>query len=346
MAQGISKITVKGFKSLYDETSVEIRPLTILAGANSSGKSSIMQPLLLMKQTLESTYTPRVFLLNGLNVRYTDPRQFFLIDSPESELEVSLGVDNVGDIVSSYSIGDHKSIKIEKTKFIRSHNYIAPNYAPKRPDVFILSRGMQHNDIAQQIPDEMELFKKDIEEIANNRGVFYGVGVYFYFLNISMLHENGSTAINTNPFEWEFYPIRKFNQFIQDIIHVPGLRDNPERSYPIAQIQGNFVGTFDNYFASVINEWTEQEWKNNSPIIRLVRNMKDLRLSSGLKTHIQNNEISIEVPHPRSKSGVNIADVGLGVSQVLPVLVALLVAKEGQLVYLEQPELHLHPRAQ
>ena len=53
---------------------------------------------------------------------------------------------------------------------------------------------------------------------------------------------------------------------------------------------------------------------------------------------------------PKSKRGdedlVSIADVGFGVSQVLPVLVALLVAKPGQLVYLEQPELHLHPRAQ
>ena len=43
---------------------------------------------------------------------------------------------------------------------------------------------------------------------------------------------------------------------------------------------------------------------------------------------------------------VSIADVGFGVSQVLPVLVALLVADAGQLVYVEQPELHLHPRAQ
>jgi predicted ATPase len=43
---------------------------------------------------------------------------------------------------------------------------------------------------------------------------------------------------------------------------------------------------------------------------------------------------------------VNIADVGFGVSQTLPVLVALLVAQPGQLVYLEQPEIHLHPRAQ
>ncbi len=43
---------------------------------------------------------------------------------------------------------------------------------------------------------------------------------------------------------------------------------------------------------------------------------------------------------------MSIADVGFGLSQTLPVLVALRTAKPDQLVYLEQPEIHLHPRAQ
>src|SRR5438309_12057216 len=54
--EGITQITVGGFKSISREQSIEVRPLTILAGANSSGKSSIMQPLLLLKQTLEVPY--------------------------------------------------------------------------------------------------------------------------------------------------------------------------------------------------------------------------------------------------------------------------------------------------
>ena len=37
--QGICSIAVQGFKSLAKESRIEIRPLTILAGANSSGKS-------------------------------------------------------------------------------------------------------------------------------------------------------------------------------------------------------------------------------------------------------------------------------------------------------------------
>ncbi len=76
LVQGITGISVSGYKSLYDECSIEVRPLTILAGANSSGKSSIMQPLLLMKQTLEATYDPGALLLYGPNVRFTSVQQF------------------------------------------------------------------------------------------------------------------------------------------------------------------------------------------------------------------------------------------------------------------------------
>src|SRR5712692_2631962 len=67
----IIRIDVSGFKSISQEQSIEIRPLTILAGANSSGKSSMMQPLLLLKQTLEETYDPGALLLYGPNVKFT-----------------------------------------------------------------------------------------------------------------------------------------------------------------------------------------------------------------------------------------------------------------------------------
>ena len=48
MLEGIIKITMGGYKSIAQEQSIEIQPLTILAGAASSGKPSILQPLLLL----------------------------------------------------------------------------------------------------------------------------------------------------------------------------------------------------------------------------------------------------------------------------------------------------------
>src|SRR5437016_14547610 len=71
----IVEIRVAGFKSICDEQSIEIRPLTILAGANSSGKSSMMQPMLLLKQTLEASYDPGPLLLHGPNVKFTSADQ-------------------------------------------------------------------------------------------------------------------------------------------------------------------------------------------------------------------------------------------------------------------------------
>lgn len=49
---------------------------------------------------------------------------------------------------------------------------------------------------------------------------------------------------------------------------------------------------------------------------------------------------------PGSKTMVTIADVGFGVSQLLPVIVAGLRAPKDSTLILEQPEIHLHPRLQ
>ena len=42
------------FRSIVDSGWVDVRPITIFIGPNSSGKSSLFAPLLLLKQTLES----------------------------------------------------------------------------------------------------------------------------------------------------------------------------------------------------------------------------------------------------------------------------------------------------
>src|SRR5207237_10333379 len=94
---GITRISVAGFKSIAEEQSIEVRPLTILAAANSSGKSSIMQPLLLLKQTLEASYDPGALRLDGPNVRFTSADQFLSHIGRSKHTDVfSVGIE-VGD---------------------------------------------------------------------------------------------------------------------------------------------------------------------------------------------------------------------------------------------------------
>jgi predicted ATPase len=61
----ISTWKVSNFKSIREETELEFGPLTILAGANSSGKSTIIQSILLIAQTLAHKGGSRPIVLNG-----------------------------------------------------------------------------------------------------------------------------------------------------------------------------------------------------------------------------------------------------------------------------------------
>lgn len=61
----ITKWTVANFKSIAKETTLDLAPLTIFAGANSSGKSAFLQTILMISQTLAHEETSRPILLNG-----------------------------------------------------------------------------------------------------------------------------------------------------------------------------------------------------------------------------------------------------------------------------------------
>ena len=140
---------------------------------------------------------------------------------------------------------------------------------------------------------------------------------------------------------------------------MPGLRGNPERTYPVSAVGLTFPGNFEHYVASIIAKWQEELHEDNDESVALCNNLESLGLTSRVNVKsINDTQVEIIVSRLQhyipgrieddinDEDLVSIADVGLGVSQTLPVLVALLVAKPGQLVYLEQPEIHLHPSAQ
>src|ERR1700685_653951 len=96
MDDGITRIAVEGFKSIAKRQEIEIAPLTILAGANSSGKSSIMQPLLMLKQTLEAPYDPGPAKIDGPNVRFTSSDQFLSKIGLSSRRSLRIEVETTG----------------------------------------------------------------------------------------------------------------------------------------------------------------------------------------------------------------------------------------------------------
>jgi predicted ATPase len=312
--RALTEIGVGGFKSFTNFTKIKLGSLSILAGTNSSGKSSIMQPLLLMKQTIEAPYDPGILLLDGPNIKFTSSEQFIskiLTNHDSREFQVFIANDQL----------DFQS-KFQWSAESESSIYSQKNFL---------------KNVASNIDNEIELFSNiEMHENLNTYRercflLARNVGDSFYVKgqNIPYVSSNHLTLI------------------LRSMIHVPGVRGNPERIYKTAATDGNtFAGLFENYVVSVIDRFKKKEPEK---LAQLQSHLQKLGLTDTIQTQ-RLNETQLELRVGRilgnSTDTVNIADVGFGVSQVLPVVVALLVAQPGQLVYIEQPEIHLHPRAQ
>jgi hypothetical protein len=334
--QAISRITVAGFKSIRDEQSVEVRPLTILAGANSSGKSSIMQPLLLMKQTLEAPYDPGALLLNGPNVRFTRTNQFLsrTDERPRCKsFNVGLKFEHTSEVVVHFD----KKNRVTISQIAMLFDGIIINLSPE----------MSSEDIGKQIPTYVY---HNLPSINPNTMPEWEVERRRCFLDLFVTY-NARDTVHTETLTPPF--VSEAIYTLQNIIHLPALRGNPQRNYQVADVGDTFAGTFDNYFASVIVKW--QNDNNLEALKKVGADLQQLGLTRKVAAKRINDaevEIGVERLIRKRKSKehrwdrVSIADAGFGISQILPVIIALHIARPKQMVYIEQPEIHLHPRAQ
>ena len=289
-----------------------------------------MQPLLMLKQTLEAPYDPGPLLIDGPNVQFTLAEQFL------SKLAGEKGTDRF--LVRFETYGSDFSDSIETT-FRKAEGRIEivkmttemraetdpPLFPPPNP--FTLYPDMS--------PEEIKLLA-DQNPILEYSG---GVKRSRCFLHLESQDENYPAFNITISLAFK----------ISNSIHLRGLRGNPERTYKRTSTGPQYPGTFEHYVASLIHEWQETKDKRLKTVAAALHT---LGLTGQVRTQ-KIGDVGIELrvgrlQHDRTDKAdmINIADVGFGVSQVLPVLVAVIVAEPGQLVYLEQPELHLHPRAQ
>ena len=344
----IEEIRVHGYKSLVDAT-LHVRPLTLLAGTNSSGKSSIMQPLLLIKQTMEANYNPASSLvLDGAHVQA----------ETAGELVSKIGGSNK---VLSLSIRGEERHESEDLSLEFESEYTVIE------DSFLLSKQTLRNiDKDQEIELTPQMSWADAySQLSYNITVSDSPPSYIIDESkpTEIFNGNGELILLNGFLELKLAAAQKpsitikFSHPIVAVLgilmHIPALRILPKRTYPHSALQEQIKGTFDLYAAGTVSQWQEQQ--DTEKLAKLNDYLRRLGLTDSVTAKVKNaNEVELSVSRlpagskgkPRKADMVNIADVGIGVSQVLPILVALIAAQEGQIVYVEQPELHLHPRAQ
>lgn len=337
----LARISVEGFKSIDERQTLELAPLTVLAGANSAGKSSMLQPLLLLKQTLEAPFDPGTLMLSGQNVKFTTADQMLFHCAGEDcrrefafELETNEGVW----VRLVYSCPAKQGVTLSEMQYRESVKDSIKRVYP----------GMPSEEIVPLLPP---FFAQIADDLAKKRKapLHWCVERERFFLGFTLRDEHNIPVLAFTAGSVAS-PVTIFMQHITGVLHLPGLRGNPKRDYPTTAVETDYPGTFDFYVASVINHWQKN---GDSRVKGIGEDLRALGLTwKVVAIKIDDTMVELRVgrlPKPRkggAKDTVSIADVGFGVSQTLPVLVALRVAEPGRIVYLEQPEIHLHPNAQ
>jgi hypothetical protein len=161
---------------------------------------------------------------------------------------------------------------------------------------------------------------------------------------------------------------------LRRLCYIGPLREVPKRGHrpatsPDASRWANGLAAYDTLsfgneeFIDRVNEWLVQEDRLNSGYSVEVKKYRELAadnplLLAVLQGHVLDEDVSLRdnllsLPEKRrllireeaNNIELTLQDIGVGISQVLPVVVAALHHKTG-IVAIEQPELHIHPAFQ
>jgi predicted ATPase len=350
----LTELHFTNFKS-WPQAKLECGMITGVFGTNSSGKTSLLQFLLLLKQTKDATDRAIALELNGDLVELGTIRDAIHKHDEERSIEFDLSfrlqgprslndaadkrtsaITQGGELSLSAAIGVRRRAPFTKKIAYtfggmtfalepRDSGSLAFDLSAKSEKPFRFTRTQGR---AWQLPGPIKsyAFPDQARTFFQNSGFLADLESYY-------------------------------EEALDNIYYLGPLRHPPERDYLWARSRPTDVGTSGEKTIDAILAATEaKEMRNLKPKARLMPFQEMIGhwlRAMGMIDSFRVEEIAegsnLWRAHVRTRQGaseVQLTDVGFGVSQVLPVITLLQYVPEGSTVVLEQPEIHLHPLAQ
>ena len=330
--------------------------ITGLFGTNSSGKTSILQFLLLLKQTKEATDRLLSLELNGDYVELGTIRDAIHRHEESRRIETSVTFERADDVVladpsagkGALPLASGRTLTLETGLVVEGKAARATRLAYRLGGhEFFLERQARGGEFKLDHRSDGSNFR-----FVRTQGRPWGLpgpikGYAFpdqartYYQNAQFLSDLEAA----------------YEKAIDSIFYLGPLRDFPKRDYLWAHSRPADVGRKGEKAVDAILAATESgEMLNLRPKMRrlpfqgmvahwlrhlgLIHSFKVEEIAQG------SNRWQAKIVTRENSSEVLLTDVGFGVSQVLPVITLLLYVPEESTVILEQPEIHLHPLAQ
>ena len=276
----LSKLTLKNFKCFEEET-FSLRMLTMLTGLNSTGKSTVLQAMLLLRQSHEDRilHTEGI-TLDGPLVQLGTARDVLFEDAKDEQIVFGLQWDDGSD--ATFSLGYNQASDVLSST---------------------------HREVTASIP-EQSLFNDRFHYIEAER-----IGPRAAF-DMSEFDVHRHRQLGTGG-EYTAHFMALFGSSIS--VQIPMHHDAAK--------------------TSTLRDEVEAWMSEISPGLRL-------QFNTHRSMDLVNLGISFTSAGSVSTNEYRSVNVGFGITYTLPVVVSLLSSAPGDLVFLENPEAHLHPRAQ
>ena len=353
----LTELTLKNFKSWRSVKAMPLAPVTGLFGANSSGKSSIIQALLLLKQTLDSSDRSLPLHFGGER-DYVELGLFRdVIWAHQTEEQLQFGFRwNLPTKLKVEHPEDPKKVLFQGKEVLFSTTIESPDGEKLR-----IRRFTYH------FADENFAFTK--KETGNK----YSLSPTKQGLPFRFIRTPGRSWDLPQPFKFHGFPDQTFTYyqntgFLADlqselekqfncIYYLGPLREYPKRRYIWSGSEPEDVGrrgerAVDAILAArergeyIRRGYRKPRWTLDRMLAYRLKAMELIHDFSVARITEDGNLYQVKVQKNPGSADVLVTDVGFGVSQVLPVLVLCYYVPEGSTIIFEQPEIHLHPSVQ
>ena len=351
----LKRLKVTGFKA-WRRLDLQFGRVTGLFGENSSGKSSALQLLLLLKQTKNATDRGLVLDFGGPNEivnlgKYQDIVHRRDINS-DIEWSLDWSFDDTIKIIAP--TGGRNDVRMSGNNL-----HTRARIGHKDPGLVAdqLSYRFANTDFSIARSEKSSGFKLISEgkhelTFIRNQGRGWGLPGP---IKTHLFPDQARTYFQNTGFLSRFEAA--YEALMDGMFYLGPLREHPQREYRWSGASPTDVGprgerSVDAILAATAKEERQNLAKNKPKmsfqemIAYRLREMalidsfeiKEIAPGSSLyQARVQKNDGGPETM---------LTDVGFGVSQVLPVLVLLHYVPEGSIVLMEQPEIHLHPAVQ
>ena len=356
------KIGIKGFKSIKNIKDFSIKDINLLAGENSSGKSSLTQALLLLKQTIESD-SKELLKLNGPYV-YADKLLELLYRKQKSTfLEYNLSF-NREDIITYFNIEFfEKFIKSSYIKEIRLHIVFQANGGTH----------LQNFEISLISEEEKESFLFIKRNKNSNANIFQVYASSYYFLGLwdensdkkiklnkctlefsNFLPSFGECkAANTNITLFKLPIIIGINELLRNILsniyYISPIRVKPVlwKTYETTP-SINKIEPDGNNTRFVLAENKNLILNDNKSLLEAINYwvFDKLQLAKDIQTTKNSNQLYRTQLHIANNLSIDLCHMGFGISQILPIIIQGLMLPENGIFIVEDPCVHMHPSIQ